>query len=77
MDPEIQKQFDEIRSVLANTAQLQRETAVKQDRNAEAISQQLEMISQMRQTIVEQGRQIQDNRADIARLDNSGDGALN
>ena len=53
------------------------ETKALQLRNTEAISQQLELISQMRQAMTEQNRQIQGNRADIARLDREGEAGLN
>ncbi|NJN30946.1 MAG: hypothetical protein HC824_11350 [Synechococcales cyanobacterium RM1_1_8] len=53
------------------------ETKALQQRNAEAISQQLELISQMRQAMNEQNRQIQGNRADIARLDREDGSELN
>ncbi|NJR70877.1 MAG: hypothetical protein HC771_21255 [Synechococcales cyanobacterium CRU_2_2] len=41
------------------------ETKALQQRNAEAISQEMQLISQLRQAIVDQGRQIQENRADM------------
>lgn len=91
MDEQIRREFDEIRAVLAQTAQQQaqlsqqqaqfqdslNETRALQQRNTEAISQQLQMWSDLRQALVEQNRLVQSNRADIARLDEENRGGLN
>ena len=84
MDPAVEQQLNEIRSILAQTAQQQahfqdglNETRALQQRNAEGISQQLQMWNDLRQALVEQNRQIQGNRADIARLDREGEAGLN
>ena len=76
-DRQLTEKLDRVAQQQAQFQDGLNETKALQQRNAEGISQQLELISQMRQTIIEQGRQIQDNRADIARLDTSGDSELN
>lgn len=76
-DRQLTENLDKVAQQQAQFQDGLNETKALQQRNAEGISQQLELISQMRQAIIEQGKQIQDNRADIARLDTSGDSELN
>ena len=74
MDEQAQKEFAEIRAILAQTAQIQRETAVKQDRleerqaqNAEAISQLTSNMEQLRQAAVNNAANNSDTKAELAR----------
>lgn len=79
MDEQAQKEFAEIRAILAQTAQIQRETAVKQDcleerqaQNAEAISQLTSNMEQLRQAVVNNAANNSDTKAELARhVDNS------
>lgn len=74
MDDQAKQEFAEIRAILAQTAQIQRETAVKQDRleerqaqNAEAISQLTSNMEQLRQAAVNNAANNSDTKAELAR----------
>lgn len=74
MDEQSQREFAEIRAILAQTVQIQREAAVKQDRlsekqaqNAEAISQLTSNMEQLRQAVVNNAANNSDTKAELAR----------
>lgn len=74
MDEQTQQELAEIRAILAQTAQIQREAAVKQNRleerqaqNAEAISQLTSNMEQLRQAAVNNAANNSDTKAELAR----------